>query len=519
MYVYYFLQPISKSLSRRAGGALASSPSLKPQRWRPSNAAAVGASPEGLASSSIDEEDDTTYVTPLSKKNQTKKLLFVLLNFFHRSQEQYIAHCQENYSIPGLVDINAGPKGLPFVTLRHPNGARADICLHGGAVTSWRGSDGTEALHLRENNKFDGIDPVAGGINLAWPQIGPGGLPLHGLLRTLHWSVVETTAWEESEDPVPSVSMYVEGAGVGADGWSHPFEAIYTVAMEAPPPVQPHPRERAEAFERVLDNLSEEGRVEAAREVEREAAAKLVEEEEAAAAAAAVAAGGRQGGSPPPPLPEILREPEAPASPPSVLRCTLQIHNNGAEEFKFTAGLLSHFATEDIRTAKKFVKLLGLGGKYALDYAADPMRPQLFIEQGDFVFFDPDSGKNVDKLYVDCDDAGHVLFCPGTQTHIEICHTQGFTDLEVLHPAAAAPDVARRCVCVGSARKARPVTLAPGDTWSGEMQLTLHTTYWDLPPFERADPTTIPVPKKEDALPPKKPGTMGEEFAYIDEFK
>ena len=239
----------------------------------------------------------------------------------------------------------------------------------------------------------------------------------------------------------------------------------------------------------------------------------------AAAAAAAVAAGGRQGGSPPPPLPEILREPEAPASPPSVLRCTLQIHNNGAEEFKFTAGLLSHFATEDIRTAKKFVKLLGLGGKYALDYAADPMRPQLFIEQGDFVFFDPDSGKNVDKLYVDCDDAGHVLFCPGTQTHIEICHTQGFTDLEVLHPAAAAPDVARRCVCVGSARKARPVTLAPGDTWSGEMQLTLHTTYWDLPPFERADPTTIPVPKKEDALPPKKPGTMGEEFAYIDEFK
>ena len=232
----------------------------------------------------------------------------------------------------------------------------------------------------------------------------------------------------------------------------------------------------------------------------------------AAAAATSAAVEGPQAMPPqaPPPAP-----PTTP--PPSVLRCTLHINNCGDSDMKFTAGLLTHLAAQDIRENKKFVKVLGLGGKYVLNYAADPMRPLLRVQEDDFVFFDPDSGKNVDDLYVDFDNQGHVLYCPGSQAHVEITHPQGFKDLEVLHPAAAAPDVARRCVCLGSVKKATPVNLKPGESWSGAMVLTSHNEYWELPPFEKSDPSTVPVPRPEQALPPKQVsrdeyGSVGYEY-------
>ncbi|KAL4527937.1 hypothetical protein Ndes2526B_g07727 [Nannochloris sp. 'desiccata'] len=438
------------------------------------------------------------------------------------SQEEYIAHCQQFYSIPGLIDISAGPGGLPFITLRHPNGAHAQICLHGGTITSWQGTEGKENLHLRDGNAFDGVQPIAGGIGIAWPQIGPGGLPLHGLLRTMHWSLVESSAYEGSDDPAPTISLYVDSSSEGTDDWPYSFEAVYSISLRAAQPPGLHPREQAEEAERQLELLSDENRRELKRkrvEAERAAAAALAAENadsdddaniktsttrRTSSSSAAVSSSGTD-----------VAEPARSVSPPSILQCSLQIHNSSSEEFKFTSGLLTHLASEDVRENKKFVKVLGLGGKYVLDYAADPMRPSLFVEQDDFLFFDADSGKNVDKLYVDCDDEGHVLFCPGTQSYVEIEHPLGFTDLEVLHPAAAAPDVARRSVCLASARKAKPITLPPGGTWSGEMKLSSYNRYWDLPPFEKEDPTTVPVPKREDALPPRRMHDE-EEFGYVD---
>ena len=40
----------------------------------------------------------------------------------------------------------------------------------------------------------------------------------------------------------------------------------------------------------------------------------------------------------------------------------------------------SHFATRDLQTHAKYVKVLGLRGKYILDYARDPFKPGLTIQ-------------------------------------------------------------------------------------------------------------------------------------------
>jgi hypothetical protein len=336
----------------------------------------------------------------------------------------------------------------------------------------------------------------------------------------MHWSLVESSAYEEDEDPAPTISLYVDSSSEGTDDWPYSFEAVYSISLKAAPPPGLHPREQAEEAERQLELLSDENRRELKKkkqEAERAAAAALLAEERELAEdeQAGLNKSRRSSGPPSTSAVEEVAEPARIVSPPSILQCSLQVHNSSSKEFKFTSGLLTHLASEDVRENKKFVKVLGLGGKYVLDYAVDPMRPNLFVEQGDFLFFDADNGKNVDKLYIDCDDEGHVLFCPGTQSYVEIEHPLGFTDLEVLHPAASAPDVARRSVCLASARKAKPITLQPGGTWSGEMKLTSYNKYWELPSFEKEDPTTVPVPKREDALPPRRMHDE-DEFGYVD---
>lgn len=72
----------------------------------------------------------------------------------------YLQHCQEMYGKQGLVEFAAGVNGLPKAVLMHPSGSRCEVYLHGGAVTSWRHSDGREMLHVRKGNAFDGRQPI-----------------------------------------------------------------------------------------------------------------------------------------------------------------------------------------------------------------------------------------------------------------------------------------------------------------------------------------------------------------------
>jgi glucose-6-phosphate 1-epimerase len=73
---------------------------------------------------------------------------------------EYLQHCQQHYGKQGLIEFSAGAGGLPKATLQHPGGARAELYLHGAAVTSWQHSDGREMLHVREGNAFDGQEPI-----------------------------------------------------------------------------------------------------------------------------------------------------------------------------------------------------------------------------------------------------------------------------------------------------------------------------------------------------------------------
>lgn len=87
------------------------------------------------------------------------------------------------------------------------------------------------------------------------------------------------------------------------------------------------------------------------------------------------------------------------------------------------------------------------------------------------------------------------------QAHFRLDNRAGFSDVGVSHPITAAPEEACRFVVLASARAVRKVTLQPGEVWAGEMVLTAHDRYWDLPAWELERAEGVPVPDSPELMP------------------
>ncbi len=57
------------------------------------------------------------------------------------------------------------------------------------------------------------------------------------------------------------------------------------------------------------------------------------------------------------------------------------------EPFTFTTGMQSHLACRDLYTHHAFARMLGLGGKYYIDYVPNARKPKLELEKDDYVNF------------------------------------------------------------------------------------------------------------------------------------
>lgn len=364
---------------------------------------------------------------------------------FDEVRAEYMEYCQEQFSIPDLIDVVEGVNGLPCLLLRHPNGSEAEIYLHGANVVSWRKADGTDLLYLRPDNTFDGRLPIQGGVPVIFPQYGRGMLPTNGFLRDLHWSIAETArapVW--ADDPAPTVALWAEHTAETAAVWPHRFEAMYTVSLMEPDDEEdysiPNPVEAP-------DMTEEEARQESFR----------VDDAD--------------GGDDP--------EPE---DHPIQLRCVLEILNTDDEPFTFVTALQSHFAVHDMDTHGMHVRTLGLGGRSVLDYAADSLQPQLDNESEDYLTF---GDGVVDRLYVDAAGKGSdVMLCPGDRTYTQIYNREGFKDIGAYNPHHRMLESYRHFVSLHSACVARPITLQPGESWVGEMAIRAHDVYWPNPMWE-----------------------------------
>ncbi len=78
-------------------------------------------------------------------------------------------------------------QGQPSLRLALPGGDAVQVALHGATVLSWVAS-GRERLFLSRSSRFNGQDPIRGGIPVCWPQFNARGpLPKHGFARNRPW--------------------------------------------------------------------------------------------------------------------------------------------------------------------------------------------------------------------------------------------------------------------------------------------------------------------------------------------
>lgn len=370
--------------------------------------------------------------------------------YMEEQVSEYVKLCHQRYNIDDLVEIGLAAPNMPAVLLRHPNGSEALVYLHGANVSSWTRPNGHELLYLRPGNPFDGVSPIRGGIPIAFPQVGRGALPTNGFLSSVHWSIADTGVSDEevATDRAPSVALFTESDESTTQMWPHHFEAMYTISlMES-------------------DDFPETTMPEADSAPQNAGGAP--------GSVRPGAAGGKQ---------RLRFDNEEKDPNPVQLRCVLEILNTDDKEMTFTTALQTHFAIKPLGEYpghSRSVRVLGLGGKYTLDYAKNPSNPQLITDPEDYIYF---GDRVVDRVYVDTEETDMML-CPGDRTHHQLFNRQGFSDCAITNPFSKAREEYKDFVTMQSARVARPVKLQPGESFVGEMVIRSYNTMWERPMFE-----------------------------------
>lgn len=146
---------------------------------------------------------------------------------------------------------------------------------------------------------------------------------------------------------------------------------------------------------------------------------------------------------------------------------TLTIHNIDSKPFTFSAALHTYFAINDIHQ----VQLHGINGLQFWDNNGSDFQRDRYIDEKNILEF-PDA---IDRVYFNCQKPLHLV--DGRDRLAIQAHE--FTEVVVWNPGAEATknlndmadDEYQKMLCVEAAIIDNPITLGPGETWSGSQTL------------------------------------------------
>ncbi len=108
------------------------------------------------------------------------------------------------------------PMHLPKLTLTAPDGASAEVYLHGAHITSWKPANGEERLFVSQSAEFQEGIAIRGGVPVVFPQFsGLGALAKHGFARNTAWELIETTG--------DSATLQLRDSEATRALWPYPF--------------------------------------------------------------------------------------------------------------------------------------------------------------------------------------------------------------------------------------------------------------------------------------------------------
>ncbi|KAL8263861.1 hypothetical protein R6Q59_021991 [Mikania micrantha] len=149
------------------------------------------------------------------------------------------------------------------------------------------------------------------------------------------------------------------------------------------------------------------------------------------------------------------------------LKLISRVRNIGFKAFSFSIAYHTYFLVSDISEVR-------VEGLETLDYLDNLHHKQRFTEQGDALTFETE----VDRVYI---SSPHMI---GVFDHEKkrtfLIRKEGLPDAVVWNPwekkAKAITDMAdeeyRQTICVDGAAVERPITLKPGEEWTGRLELS-----------------------------------------------
>ncbi|CAJ1927498.1 unnamed protein product [Sphenostylis stenocarpa] len=152
-----------------------------------------------------------------------------------------------------------------------------------------------------------------------------------------------------------------------------------------------------------------------------------------------------------------------------ILNLTSRIRNVDSKNFSFSIAYHTYFSVSDISE----VRVEGLETQYYLD---NLLQRQRFTEQGGALTFESE----VDRIYIDSNNVIAVMDHQKKRTFV-IRKDAGLPDVVVWNPwerkSKSIVDLGdeeyKQMLCVDGAAVENPITLKPGEEWTGRLELSL----------------------------------------------
>ncbi|CAN8325702.1 unnamed protein product [Cochlearia groenlandica] len=318
-----------------------------------------------------------------------------------------------------IVDFVKDKNGTDQILLKNPKGASVKISLHGGQVLSWKTDKGDELLFTSAKANLKPPHPVRGGIPICFPQFGTrGSLEQHGFARNKMWLVEKDPPSLPSFDPTGRayVDLVLKSCDEDTRTWPHRL--------------QPHLRKysfsiaRYGLFSDMLKFLFLSFSFEFHLRV-------------------SLALDGN-------------------------LTMISRVRNINSKPFSFSIAYHTYFSISDISEVR-------VEGLETLDYLDNLRDKERFTEQGDALTFESE----MDRVYLNSKDVVAVFDHERKRTFL--IKKEGLPDVVVWNPwdkkAKALADLGdeeyKHMLCVDGAAIEKPITLKPGEEWTGKLILSL----------------------------------------------
>ncbi len=140
-----------------------------------------------------------------------------------------LSELQQRFSIPNLVNINAGKGGLTRISVTTPL-ATAEVYLHGAHVTHFQPAGQKPLLWVSAESLFQTDKAIRGGVPICFPWFGPKAgdpsAPAHGFARTREWQIESVTS---QPDGSVELTLSLAADAQTLQRWPFDFKAIYLI--------------------------------------------------------------------------------------------------------------------------------------------------------------------------------------------------------------------------------------------------------------------------------------------------